>query len=142
MKQSKSKVLSGAIIALGAVVAVLPLTIYHFVETAGMHGMAMSCETACIAETVIGAVIVVVAAISLFLGNARIGVGTSAVLLAGGVAAIAAPRIIGLCDMPDMACHLITLPTVTIAGAAIILLALLKLIAGAVALRRPAGVTE
>jgi hypothetical protein len=139
MKRLQSKALSVAIIALGAVVAVLPLTIYHFVETAGMHGMAMSCETACIAETVIGAVIVIVAAASLFLGNAKLGVGASAVLLAGGIAAIAAPRLIGLCDMPDMACHLITLPTVTIVGAIIIILALARLIAGAIALRSAAG---
>jgi uncharacterized membrane protein YhdT len=142
MKQSKSKVINGTILALGAVVAVLPLTIYRFVETAGMHGMAMSCETACIAETVIGAVIVIVAVVSLFFKSARFGVGTSAVLAAGGVAAIAAPRVIGLCDMPDMACHLITLPTVTIAGAAIIILALLKLAAGAAVLRRPADAVE
>jgi hypothetical protein len=142
MKQSKSKVINGTILALGAVVAVAPLAIYHFVETAGMHGMAMSCEAACIAEAVIGALIVIVAVVSLFFKSAKLGVGTSAVLAAGGVAAIAAPRIIGLCDMPDMAYHLITLPTVTIAGAVIIILALLKLAAGVAALRRPAGATE
>ncbi|MDR3288805.1 MAG: DUF4418 family protein [Peptococcaceae bacterium] len=139
MKQSKNKVLYGVIGLLGAVAAVLPLAIYHFVETAGMsgmHGMAMACEKACIAEAVVGAAIVVIAIASLFIKNAKLGVASSAVLFAGGIAAIATPSFIGLCESEEMACRYITAPTLAILGAAIIVLSAARLVVGVVAVRK------
>jgi hypothetical protein len=137
MKQSKSKVLYGAIGLLGAAAAVFPLAIYHFVETAGMggmHGMAMACEKACIAETVVGAAIAAIAIVSLFIKNTKLSVASAAVLLIGGVAAIATPSFIGLCESEEMACRYITAPTLAILGAVIILLSAVRFVTGVIAL--------
>jgi uncharacterized membrane protein YhdT len=127
MAKKKGKALTIAIGALGAVAAVLPPAIYHFVETKGMHGMTMACEKACIAGTVIGAVVIAVAIVSLFLKSAQLSAGAAGVLLAGGAATIAAPRALGFCEMADMACRLITAPTLLVLGVLIILLAGIKL---------------
>ncbi|MDR3277745.1 MAG: DUF4418 family protein [Oscillospiraceae bacterium] len=141
MKRSKSKVLYGAIGLLGAAAAVFPLAIYHLVETAGMggmHSMAMTCERACVAETFVGAAIAVIAIASLFIKNAKLGVASSAVLLAGGIAAIAAPSLIGLCESEEMACRYITAPTLAILGSAIIVLSAARLVNGVIAVRKTA----
>jgi hypothetical protein len=135
-QKSKSKVLYGAIAGLGAVTAVFPFAIYHLVETAGSEAMAMACESACIAEALVGAVIALIAIASLFIQNAKLGLSASAALLAGGVAAIAVPQLIGFCKSEEMACRYITAPTLAILGSAIIVLAGVKLVTGALALRR------
>jgi len=126
------------IVALGAAAAILPLAIYHLVETAGGHGMAMACERACIAGTAIGASVAVIGALSLFVKNPKLGVGASGALLAGGVATIAVPRAIGFCEMADMACRLVTAPTLLVIGVLIILLSAAKLLGQIRSLRRSA----
>jgi hypothetical protein len=138
MKKAKGKIIYGVIGVLGAVAAVLPLAVYHFVETAGtagMHGMsmAMACEKACIVETLVGAAIVIIALASLFVKNAKSGVAGSAALLIGGVAAIATPSLVGLCESEEMACRYLTAPSLAILGSAIVVLALAKLITGIIA---------
>jgi hypothetical protein len=147
MKKSETgKKFYGVIAVLGAVVAAFPLAIYHFVETAGnsgghgmaMHGMAMSmmCETACVAATFVGAAIAVIAIVSLFLQNSKAKIASSAALLIGGVAAIAAPRAIGFCESSGMACRYITAPTLSILGSVIIVLAAVRLVSETLAVRK------
>lgn len=128
------------IVALGAAAAILPLAIYHLVETAGGHGvaMAMACERACIAGTAIGVSVAVIGALSLFVKNPKLGVGASGALLAGGVATIAVPRAIGFCEKADMACRLVTAPTLLVIGVLIILLSAAKLLGQIRSLRRSA----
>jgi hypothetical protein len=140
--KAKANVLYGVIGVLGAIAAILPLAVYHLIETAGsggmsgMHGMAMACEKTCTAMTVIGAVIVLIAIISLFFKNTKLNIGSSVLLLAGGIAEITAPKAIGLCKSADMACNYLTAPTLAILGSLIIVLSAVKLISGAVALRK------
>ncbi|MDR2650208.1 MAG: DUF4418 family protein [Clostridiales bacterium] len=136
MKRVKGKILHIVIGALGAAVAMIPLAIYNLVEIAGMHGMAMACERACVAETFVGAAIAAIAVASLFVKNAKLSVASSAMLLAGGVAAIATPSIIGLCESEAMACRYITTPTLAILGSAIIALSIIRLATGILAIRR------
>jgi hypothetical protein len=141
MKQSKSRLLYGAIGLLGAAAAVLPLAIYHLVETAGtsgMHSMEMACEKACVAETFVGAAIAVIAIASLFIKNAKLSAASSAALLVGGVAAIAVPSLIGFCESKEMACRYITAPTLAILGSAIILLSAARFASGVIAARKTA----
>jgi len=140
--KSKVNVLYVVIGVLGAIAAILPLAVYHLIETAGssgmsgMHGMAMACEMTCTAMTVIGAVIAVIAIVSIFFKNTKLSIGSSALLLAGGVAEIIAPKAIGLCKSPDMACKYLTAPTLAILGSLIIVLSVVRLISSAVALRK------
>ncbi|MDR3270503.1 MAG: DUF4418 family protein [Peptococcaceae bacterium] len=143
-KSAHGKVIFSVIAALGAIAAVFPLAIYYLVETAGshsMHGMpmAMACEKACIAATMIGAVITVIAIAALFVQNAFLSIGMSVTLLIGGVAAIAVPRFIGFCTSADMACRYLTVPTLGILGGAIIVLSVVKLAKGTWTLRRSAA---
>jgi hypothetical protein len=139
MKRTKGKSLYAVIGVLGAAAATIPPVIYHFVETAGMagmRGMAMTCERACFAETLVGAAIAAIAAASLFIKNTKLSAASSAVLLIGGAAAIATPSIIGLCESKAMACRYITAPTLTILGSAIIVLSMIRFAAGIIAIRR------
>jgi hypothetical protein len=138
MQQSRNKILYGVIGLLGAAAAVLPLAIYHFVETAGMggmHSMAMACEKACVAEAVVGAAITAIAVASLFVKNAKLSVASSAVLLIGGIAAIAVPSLIGFCESEEMACRYITAPTLAILGSVIIVLSVVRFVSGVIVLR-------
>lgn len=139
MKKAKGKILYAVIGVLGAAAAIIPLAIYHFVETAGMagmHRMAMACERACFAETLVGAAIAVIAVASLFIKNTKLSVASSAILLVGGVAAIATPSIIGLCESEAMACRYITAPTLAILGSAIIVLSIIRFATGIIAIHR------
>jgi hypothetical protein len=102
----------------------------------GMHRMAMACERACFAETLVGAAIAAIAVASLFIKNEKFSVASSAALLVGGVAAIATPSIIGLCESEAMACRYITAPTLTILGSAIIVLSIIRFTTGIIAIRR------
>ncbi|GHV09136.1 hypothetical protein FACS1894217_12740 [Clostridia bacterium] len=139
MKQPKA--LSVIIGVLGLVAAILPLTIYHLVETAGgMEGMhmAMDCQAACTAEVFVGAAIAAIAVLSLFIKDLKISLGGSALLLVGGVSAIAVPNLIGFCKSEEMACRYITQPTLTVIGVLIIALSLGKIATGIIALRRSA----
>jgi hypothetical protein len=140
--KSKVSILYGVIGVFGTAAAILPLAVYHLIETAGssgmsgMHGMAMACEKTCTAMTVIGAVIAVIAIVSLFLKNTKLSIGSSALLLVGGVAEIIAPKAIGLCKSSDMACNYLTAPTLAILGSLIIVLSVVRLISSAVVLRK------
>lgn len=98
----------------------------------------MKCEAACTAEAIVGAIIAVIAIASLFVKNPKLSVASSAVLLVGGVAAIAVPRVIGFCESMDMACRYITAPTLAIIGSAIIVLALAKIVSDLLVLRKRA----
>jgi hypothetical protein len=142
VKQAKGKALYGLIGILGIVAAVLPLAIYHFVETAGMKGMAMDCESACLAETFVGAAITAIAVVSLFIKNAKLSLAGSSALLAGGIATIAVPQLIGFCKSDQMACRYLTAPTLTVIGVAIIALALVRVVSGLIALRRTAAAAQ
>jgi hypothetical protein len=144
-KEVKGKALYVAIGILGVVAAVLPLAIYHLVETAdtgmgmkmGMK-MSMACETACTVETFVGAAIAVVAVISLFIKNLKLSIAGSAVLLVGGVATIAVPSLIGFCKSEEMACRYITEPTLTVIAVIISLFAVIRLVSGVLAIRKAA----
>jgi drug/metabolite transporter (DMT)-like permease len=98
----------------------------------------MACEKACVAEAVVGAAIAAIAVVSLFIKNSKLSVASSAVLLVGGVAAIAVPSFIGFCESEEMACRYITAPTRAILGSVIILLSAARFVTGVIALRRTA----
>lgn len=143
MKKSKGKILYGVIAILGLSAAILPLTIYRYMETASMKmddahmGNAhMDCFAACLAGTIIGAAIAVIAAASLFFKNIKLEVSSSAALFTGGFALIIVPRILGFCAHEDMACRYITAPTLAILGCAVIILSLVRLVSGALAIRK------
>jgi hypothetical protein len=142
MKKTKDKLLYTVIGILGAAAAVIPLAIYHLVETAGAHGMrgmamtAMACERACIAEAFAGAAITAIAIASMFIRNTKLSAASSAVLLASGAAAIAIPSLVGLCESEAMACRYITAPTLTVLGIVIIVLALIRLVSDIAAIRK------
>jgi hypothetical protein len=136
--KEKSNVLYGIIAVLAAAVAVIPFSVLKLIETKGMHGqgMKMACETTCLIATVLGAALVVVAVVSLFVKNVKVNVGGSAFLLAGGIGVIIVPHVFGLCKAADMACRYITLPTLSILGGAIIVLSLARLVSLALFLRK------
>jgi hypothetical protein len=143
MKKSGGGVLYGSIAVLGVAAAVFPLAIYRFVESAGMDAMdgmamTMACEKACFAEVFVGAAIAIVALVSFFIENAKLNAVGSSLLLVGGIATIAVPSFVGLCESAQMACRLITAPTLTILGTAIIVLAAVRLISSVVAVRKTA----
>jgi FtsH-binding integral membrane protein len=102
---------------------------------AGMNNMAMACHTACVAATVIGAVIAV-AVVSLFFSNTKASVAVSALLFAGGIAVCAAPRIFRLCGSADMACRYITKPTLTFLGSTIIILSCVLFMVQVISIRK------
>jgi hypothetical protein len=140
MKKTKGKLLYMVIGIFGAAAAVIPIGIYHLVETAGTHGMhampmTMACERACFAELFVGAAIAAIAIASMFVKNAKLNAAGSALLLTGGVAAIALPSVIGLCESETMACRYITAPTLTVLGAIIIILSLIRLVSDVMAIR-------
>jgi hypothetical protein len=137
--------LASAIAALGLAIAILPPAVYNLLETAGgghgghMAAEAMACAGACAGATAVGAAIALAAVASLFLSGARQGVAASAVLLAGGVAAIAVPRLLGFCSMASMPCVYLTKPTLAVLGAAVIALSAARLARGVAALRGAAA---
>ena len=136
MKNKKAKILYGIIGILGAAVAIVPLSVYYFIETAGMHNMAMGCYTACIAATVVGVIIAAAAVVSLFFNNTKAKVAVPALLFAAGIAACAVPRTFRLCGSAEMACRYITKPTLTFFGSAIIILSLVLLAAQVISIRK------
>jgi hypothetical protein len=141
MQKSKGRIIYLIIGALGVVAAVMPLSVYHFIEMASAHNMggmsmSMACQSACAASVVIGAVIAAVAILSLFGKNTKLEIGSSALLLVGGVAVIVAPRILGFCSGADMACRYLTAPTLTLLGAAIIVLSAVRLVGCVLTIRR------
>jgi hypothetical protein len=141
MKAVKGKTLFIVIAILGAAAAVLPLVIYSAIETASMHmgDARMQCYSACVAETIIGVVIALIALGSLFLKSSRLSLTSSAALLVGGIAAIVVPRALGFCEHEAMACRYITAPTLAIIGSAIIILSAVKLSSGILAIRKSAS---
>ncbi|MDR0814005.1 MAG: DUF4418 family protein [Oscillospiraceae bacterium] len=143
MNQTKGRTLDIFLLLLGLATAIIPLTIYHLVETGGMGAMGgmamdMECKSACEAETIVGAAITVIAAASLFIKKIKLKLASSLVLILGGVAAIITPRLVGLCTSDEMACRYITAPTVTVLGILIIVLAAAKLLSGVLILHRSA----
>jgi hypothetical protein len=99
----------------------------------------MTCEKACVAAAVVGAVTAIVAIASLFFKKPKLSVCGSAALLAGGVAAIVVPRSFGFCAHGDMACRYITAPTLAILGGAIVILSIVRLISDLLAFRKPSA---
>lgn len=148
MKKSKGKILYGVIAIFGLSAAILPLTIYRSMETvsmkmdnahmgnAHMGNAHMECFAACLAGTIIGAAIAVIAAASLFFKNIKLEVSSSAALFTGGFALIIVPRILGFCAHEDMACRYITAPTLAILGCAVIILSVVRLVSGVLAIRK------
>jgi hypothetical protein len=143
MKQATSKVLFGVIGIFGTAAAVIPLIIYYFVEanSMNMNGMAvnsaaMDCFGACVAATVIGATVAAIAIVSVFAGNGKLSIGSSAALLAGGVVLIALPQAIGFCKNAEMPCRMITAPILAILGSVIIMLSAVRLLSGIIAARK------
>ena len=143
MKKSKGKILYGVIAILGLSAAILPLTIYRYMETASMKmddahmsNAHMDCFAACLAGTIIGAAIAVIAVVALFFKNTKLEVSSSAAQFTGGFALIIVPRILGFCDHEDMACRYITAPTLAILGCAVIILSLVRLVSGVLAIRK------
>ena len=141
MKKVKGRAILTVIGVLGAAVSTLPLTVYRFVETAGMHrmSMGMACEKACLTETVVGGVVTAAAVFSFFAKNGKINAVSSAILLAGGIAAIVTPSFIGLYKGKEMACRYITAPTLTVLGSAIIILVLIRIISSLIESRKTAA---
>jgi len=142
MNKSK-KGLAIAISVFGIISAIVPLTVYNFVEMAdsGMHSMeamSMACVTSCVTATVIGAAVTLIAIASLFIKNTKVNLINSLLLAAGGVSIIAAPLALGLCKSKDMACRYITQPTLGILGGAITALALIRLVTGILNARKSA----
>ena len=90
----------------------------------------------CLAGTIIGAAIAVIAAASLFFKNIKLEVSRSAALFTGGFALIIVPRILGFCAHEDMACRYITAPTLAILGCAVIILSVVRLVSGVLAIRK------
>ena len=124
----KGKILYGIIGILGAITAIIPLTVYHFIEMAGSHEhMAMACHTANGVATVVGVVIVSVVIIMMFFRKTNNAV-VPVLPLTGGIAVCAVPRIFRLCASMDMACRYLTKPTLTLLGSAIIILSLVLLV--------------
>jgi len=130
----KGKSLYGIIGILGLAAAVIPLTVYHFIEMADFDPNAalechnadktgMLCHSAIVAATVTGIVITaLVVVFPFFLKIANIAV--SALLLSGGIAVYAAVRVFPLCSSVKLACRYLTKPVLTSLGSAIIILSL------------------
>ena len=132
----KGKTLYCIIGILGVVVAIMPLTVYHLIEMAGRDDhMVMACHAANGAATGVGAAIVAAVVIAIVFRNIKNAV-VSALLLAGGIAVFAVPRVFRLCGSMDMACRYLTKPTLTAAGSVIVILSLVLLVRQAVANRR------
>lgn len=129
--KTRTKIIFGVTAFLGAVTAVLPQAVYHFVEVAGMHmGMNMACYEACISATVIGAIVTVIALGGLFIKNSKASLASSGLLLAGGILTIVIPRFNGYCEMHSMACRAITEPTLLLLGTSIIVLSVSGILSG------------
>ena len=134
MKKPKGKILYGIIGILGAVAAVIPLTVYHFIEMADFdpnaalechnaYNTGMLCHTAVVAAAVAGIVIAALVVLLPFLFKIA-NIAVSALLLSGGAAVYAAPRVFTLCSSTRFACRYLTKPVLTSLGSAIIILSL------------------
>ena len=122
----KGKILYSIIGVLGAVAAIVPFI--------GKCPSTMACHTASLAAAGIGLVIVAIIVIFPFIKNVKNPV-VSALLLAGGIGTFAVPRIFRLCPSMNMACRNLMTPSLTVLGAAIMILSLTLLVRGMVAKR-------
>jgi hypothetical protein len=122
-EKSRAKIALGiALGVLGAVVAFLPITINRLYESsAGMggmeggHAMVMACETTVKAELAAGVAILALAVLSLIIKSKRARITISLLLFAGGLLALLFPTAwTGVCEGADMACRMITLPTLIV----------------------------
>lgn len=120
----KGKILYFIIGVLGVMAAIIPLTVYHFIEMAGRDDhVTMACHTANRTAAGIGVVIAVVVFIFPVLKNIK-NMAVSVLLLASGIALFAVPRVFRLCGSVDMPCRYLTKPTLTALGSMIVILSL------------------
>ena len=115
----KGKILYGIIGVLGAAIAIIPLTV--------CTQMVMACHTAKWAATFIGIAIIAIVVVFPVFRNIK-NIAVSILLLVGGIAAFAVPRVFRLCGSPEMACRFLMSPMLTFFGSVIIILSLALLV--------------
>ena len=152
MKSSGRKVLYGIIGILGAAAAVLPLMVYHCIEMADFDPNAalechtadqsgMVCHSAVVAAAVTGIVIAALVIVVPFLLKIA-NIAVSALMLAGGIAVYAVPRVVPLCSSARLACRYLTKPVLTSLGSTIILLSLALIAVQLIMIRKAVTAAE
>jgi hypothetical protein len=124
----KKRLLVGTgFIVLGGLIALGPQYLFKICEQT--HHSITKCFWAAQGEIGIGAVIGVLGIGYVLFKRADIHLGFSIALALNGILAFLIPhRLIGVCEHPDMACRLATLPALTILSIATVLLALVNIV--------------
>jgi uncharacterized membrane protein len=126
--KAKGRVIGVALAVLGGAVVIAPLAVNRLVENAGAHGMSMpmACDLTARAEIFVGAAILALAILHLALKARRAKIATSVLLALGGLSALLFPTVwTGVCAQHDMACRMITLPSLIVIGILVIIFALI-----------------
>ena len=123
-----------ALLVLGALQILVPLVIFPActgkMELASGAAAPMKCHWYALFEAVLGALLLVQAASSLFLREPRAKACAAAVTLSTGLATVllGLDGLVGVCKGPVMACHMATRPALSVLGGLTICISTLLLI--------------
>ena len=125
------------LVAFGLLIAIGPRTIF---PVCPMGEMAMRCAGTAQAALWTGLAIAALGAAQALLPQALVGAALSALAGVGGLLTILYPTVlIGVCKMPTMACHALTLPALVILGSFTIAAAALNVVLSIPVWKKVAG---
>ncbi|MDR0885759.1 MAG: DUF4418 family protein [Clostridiales Family XIII bacterium] len=109
---------------IGLIIAIVPSAVYQTYENMDMGGMhmAMACKATASAEVVTGLVIFALGLVYIFVKNVKVRLGASfANILAAATAILLPTAFTGICKGHEMACNVITKPSLIVAGILLII---------------------